>query len=254
MSQLRYGQTFGEVAAGPAPGVTLSRHAGGQALPAHIHESAYVCLVLSGGFRESGGRGEAERLAGEVIVHPGGERHADAFGPDGALCLNLHLGDEEAQPLARRAEPGLAVAIQALAAETARGEAGDRLAAEALVAEIVHRLGRPEAQPADADCVDRVLRALDEAPARAWTLAALAEIAGRHPTHLARVFRRRTGVTLGAWRRRRRLTALTLDLRFGRAPLSELALDHGYADQAHMTREFRAFAGASPAAWRRQAR
>jgi AraC family transcriptional regulator len=254
MSMLDHGQTFGQVAAGPAAGTTLSLHLADHVLPDHEHASAYVCVVLSGGFRETGRQGEAERRAGEIIVHPAGDRHADAFGPGGALCLNLHLGPAEVAPLSRRAEPELASAIHQLAAETAKGPLGDLLSFEALTAEIVGRLTRPEPGEPDGDCIGRVLRALDEAPGHDWSLTALAEIAGRHPTHLARAFRRRTGVTLGAYRRRRRLTALSLDLRLGRSSLAELALDHGYADQAHMTRDFHSFAGVSPAAWRRQAR
>lgn len=254
MSMLDHGQTFGQVAAGPAAGTTLSLHAADQRLPDHEHASAYVCVVLAGGFRETGSRGDAERRAGEIIVHPMGDRHADAFGCEGALCLNLHLGQAEVAPLARRAEPELAIVIHQLAAETAKGLSGDLLSCEALTAEIVGRLTRPDTGDADPDCIGRVLRALDEAPGHDWSLTALAEIAGRHPTHLARAFRRRTGMTVGAYRRRRRLTALSLDLRLGRVSLAELALDHGYADQAHMTRDFRSFAGVSPAAWRRQAR
>lgn len=254
MSTLGHGQTFGQVAAGPAAGSTLSLHGAGHMLPDHEHACAYVCVVLSGGFRETGARGDAERRAGEIIVHPAGDRHADAFGPEGALCLNLHLATGEPEPLARRAEPELASLICGLAAETARGEAGDRLEAEALSAEILGRLDGAAMRKDDDCCIDRVLRALDEAPAHDWSLSALAEVAGRHPTHLARAFRRRTGLTLGAWRRRRRLTRLCLDLRFGRSPLSELALEHGYADQAHMSREFRGFTGLTPAAWRNRAR
>jgi AraC family transcriptional regulator len=254
MSTLDHGQTFGQVAAGPAAGTTLSLHGADEVLPDHEHASAYVCVVLAGGFRETGSHCDAERRTGEVIVHPAGDRHADAFGPEGALCLNLHLGRAETQPLARRADPALASLICGLAAETARGEAGDRLEAEALTTEILDRLTGPGRQGDDGCCIDRVLQALDDAPAHDWSLTALAEIAGRHPTHLARAFRRRTGLTLGAYRRRRRLTRLCLDLRFGRAALSELALEHGYADQAHMSREFRGFTGLTPAAWRRQAR
>jgi AraC family transcriptional regulator len=254
MSMLDHGQTFGQVAAGPSAGVTLSLHAPDQRLAEHEHACAYVCVVLSGGFRERSRGGEAERRAGEIIVHPVGDRHGDAFGAAGALCLNLHLAGVEVEPLARRAGPGLAGLIQALAAETARGAAGDRLEAEALSAEILDGLKDAAARGDDGCCIDRVLQALDDAPAHDWSLTALAEIAGRHPTHLARAFRRRTGLTLGAYRRRRRLTRLCIDLRFGSTALSELALEHGYADQAHMSREFRGFIGQSPAAWRNKAR
>jgi AraC family transcriptional regulator len=134
--------------------------------------------------------------------------------------------------------------------------------AEALVAELaalaqgreLHIARFAQRQRGVADCVARVLQALDDAPEEHWTLDALAQIAGRHPTHLARAFRACTGISVGAYRRRRRLTRLALDLRMGRTPLSILALEHGYADQAHMSREFRAFAGVSPAVWRRQTR
>lgn len=252
MTSLAAGETFGEVAAGPAAGMTLSRHRPDHALPLHEHAGAYVCAVLAGGFHEHDPRGEAERGAGEIILHPAGQRHADTFGAHGALCLNLQI-DPPCEPLARRAEPALARALTELAAEVAKGGQGDGLTAAGLKAEVLDRLVRPETR-ADLDCVARVLRALDEAPAADWTLEALAGIAGRHPTHLARAFRTRTGLTLGAYRRRRRLIDLCLDLRLGREPLSALAHDHGYADQAHMSRAFRAFSGATPAAYRRRAR
>ena len=253
MAALDPGETFGQVVSGPAPGVTLSRHAAGQTLPLHEHAQAYVCVVLSGTFAECDPRGEAVRRAGEVVVHPSGDRHGDVFGPQGALCLNLHLATDLDLPVARRAESGLARAVDELAAEVAKGMFGDRLGAEALGAEIVDRLSRTDADP-DADCVARVLQALDDAPQADWSLTDLADLARRHPNHLARAFRARTGITLGAYRRRRRLTRLCLDLRLGRAPLAELALDHGYADQAHMSREFRAFAGMAPGAYRQAAR
>ena len=35
-------------------------------------------------------------------------------------------------------------------------------------------------------------------------------------------------------------------------PLSEIALDCGFADQAHLCREFSKSTGKSPAAWRKQ--
>ena len=254
MATLDFGKTYGTVVAGPGSAATLSLHAPEERLPPHEHAGAYVCVVLSGGFLETGRGAEAERRAGEVVVHPCGERHADSFGRDGALCLNLHLGEVDARPMSRRAEPELASAVHQLAAQLAKGPAGDQLDIQALGAEIIGRLSRDDAAARADGGIERVLQALDEAPARDWSLADLARIAGRHPTHLARAFRGRTGLTLGAYRRRRRLTVLSLDLRLGRAPLSQLALDHGYADQAHMSREFRSFAGVSPAAWRRQAR
>jgi AraC family transcriptional regulator len=252
MPQLIQGQTFGEIATGPVPGATLSRHFPDHQLPLHEHAGAYACIVLSGGFRERNARGESLRKAGDVILHPPCEKHADEFGSNGALCLNLQIAEESVQPVGRRADLDTIRTADELAAEIAKGMHGDGLAAEALIAELTGLL--IPCRPAATDCVARVLEALDEAPEEEWTLDALAKVADRHPTHLARAFRARTGLSVGAYRRRRRLTRLALDLKLGCVPLSTLALEHGYADQAHMSREFRAFAGLSPAAWRKLAR
>ena len=84
-----------------------------------------------------------------------------------------------------------------------------------------------------------------------WSLPQLAELAGCHPSHLARCFRKTTGLTIGAYRRQMRIRNLCIDLRSDPAPLSELAVKHGFSDQAHMTRQFKALVGTSPGVWRR---
>jgi len=44
------------------------------------------------------------------------------------------------------------------------------------------------------------------------------------------------------------------ELTAGDAPLAEVALRAGFADQSHFTREFRRHVGVTPAAFRRSAR
>jgi len=151
----------------------------------------------------------------------------------------------------RRSGPRLSATIQELAAETVKGDRGDRLTAEAACAEVRHEFWNREQDSGDSDCVSLVLEALDDAPEFPWTLGALALAARRHPTHLARAFRERTGMSIGEYRRRRRLIRLCMDLRTGTRGLSELALRHGYADQAHMTREVGRFIGITPSTFRR---
>jgi AraC family transcriptional regulator len=257
MTTLAYGRTFGEVFAAPAATVTatLSVHPADADTPPHAHANDYVCLVLAGRFRESSARGDFDWRPGDAVIHRGEERHQDSFGPAGARCLNLHLtGGLAAEPGGRRLDPGTRSLAEALAAEVALGrDAG--LEVEALSAELLGSLlADGEAPRDDGQWIGGVIEAIDQAPERAWRLDELAAVAGRHPTHLARAFRRRTGLSLGAWRRRRRVTELCLRLRGEDTPLADLAADLGYADQAHMSREFRALAAAAPGAWRRAAR
>ena len=254
MTTLAFGRTFGEVFATPAADITatLSLHQAGADTPAHAHANDYVCVVLAGAFRESSSSGDFDWRAGDAVVHRNGEQHRDSFGPEGARCLNLHApGGLKAVPGGRRCDPRLRSLAAELAAEVALGAPDDGLAIEALTAELFGRLAGDRSQGGEGDWLGVVIEAVDAEPHRAWGLDEIAALADRHPTHVARAFRRRTGVSLGAWRRRRRLTELALRLKRGDEPLANLAADLGYADQAHMTREFRARACAAPAAWRR---
>jgi AraC family transcriptional regulator len=251
--------THGIGIAAPCDGAGLSLHSPDENLPWHEHPAAYVCVVLSGGFLESAEKSAAECRTGDVIFHPAGERHADRFGPRGACCLNLRV-DGVHGPRVRRASAAVRAAARSIAAQAALGPDGDRLEAESSLAEIIAELRHPSNDPPTAvrprmgTSVNRVAEALDEEPERAWTLGDLAELADRHPTHLARAFRSVSGVSIGEYRRRKRLTALSLDLRCTSESLRDLALAHGYSDQAHMTREFRRFAGCPPGTWRRRFR
>jgi AraC family transcriptional regulator len=251
--------THGRSIPAPCAGAGLSLHSPDETLSWHEHAVPYACLVLAGDFLESAPGSDDERHAGDIVLHPAGERHADRFGPHGACCLNLRLR-EVRRPGLRRASAAVRAAARSIASQAVLGPEGDSLEAETSMAEIVDELGsshddrRPAATGRDRRPVDLVAEALDDEPQRTWTLDELAALAGRHPTHLARSFRLMAGMSIGAYRRRNRLVALSLDLRCTSVSLSELAIAHGYADQAHMAREFRRFAGYPPGTWRQRFR
>ncbi len=249
------GRHFGEGLAGPA-GVTLSVYEPGARLPLHEHEEAHLCVVLEGGYAQDARRAEHALSPGAVGVHPAGDRHANTFGAGGAVCLNLALdiGQDPHERGVTRLPPRLRHAAQSLATLTALNRPSDSLEAESLVALLAGEALSRKPAAKDPTAVGRVMQALDDFPERSWTLGELARVSDRHPTHLARAFARVTGSSIGAYRRLQRLRRLTLDLRASGDSLSELALRHGYADQAHMTREFRRAAGAPPGVWRRKAR
>ena len=80
-------------------------------------------------------------------------------------------------------------------------------------------------------------------------LAALAEV---HPVSVVRAFRRHTGLTPGAYVRRLRLEAAARALLAGGEPIAQVALEAGFASQAHFTRAFSAHFGRPPGAFRRE--
>jgi AraC family transcriptional regulator len=85
-------------------------------------------------------------------------------------------------------------------------------------------------------------------------VADLAAEAGVHPVYLARVFRRHHRCTIAQYVRRRRLERALHELSTSRRSLAEIAIDTGFADQAHFSRAFKAHAGLTPGQFRKLAR
>ncbi|WP_394693025.1 helix-turn-helix domain-containing protein [Hyphobacterium sp.] len=76
--------------------------------------------------------------------------------------------------------------------------------------------------------------------------SALARVANISIRTLDRDFMRCTGLTPGEFLQITRYHLARQAIRNGAGSLSDIAVDAGYADQAHMTRDFRRFAGRTP--------
>jgi AraC family transcriptional regulator len=85
-------------------------------------------------------------------------------------------------------------------------------------------------------------------------LSFLAEAVGVHPVYLASAFRRHYGRSIGTYLRQLRVDYACRQLATTAAPLAEVALAAGFADQSHFSRVFKAHTGLTPAAFRREAR
>jgi AraC family transcriptional regulator len=252
---LDFGVTFDMVAATTACGqhLTLTSHQAGDEIPPHRHSNDYLCIVINGGFAEVQSRALVERHSGAVFTYRAGETHHDCFGPRGAMCVNLHFdaGNERIGDVEGHCSTALRLAANRLAFELAV-QSTEELALASLAAEILAATGMLDCPPPErADWTRRIVEAICDEPRRRWTLRELADIAGRHPVHVAQAFRARSGMSLGSFQRLRRLVTLSLVLREGVQPLAMIASEFGYCDQSHMNLEFRAAFGASPGQYRR---
>lgn len=252
---LGFGVTFDMVAAHTACGqhLTLTSHRAGDEIPPHRHANDYICIVLNGGFGEVHSKECVERRSGSVFAYRAGETHHDRFGPRGAMCVNLHFeaGDTRIQGIDGCCSTSLRLAADRLAFELAAHSA-EELPMASLAAEILAEIGMLDSTVAESsDWVRRIVEAICDEPRRRWTLSELAAIADRHPVRVAQAFRARSGISLGAFQRLRRLVSLSLALRSGSSSLASLACDFGYCDQSHMNSEFRAAFGISPGLYRR---
>jgi AraC-like DNA-binding protein len=104
----------------------------------------------------------------------------------------------------------------------------------------------------------RLVRAAREAvladDPQAATLVGLARQLGVSPYHLSRVFSAHMGTGLTRYRNRIRVSRALHRLHHGEDDLARLAIELGFADQAHLTRTITTHVGQPPAALRRALR
>ena len=98
----------------------------------------------------------------------------------------------------------------------------------------------------------RVKNQLREQLAEPPTLQEMASSCGLSRSHFSRAFREATGLPPHRWLLAERVSRAKALLQETRKPITEIALECGFADQSHLTRVFSKAVSLSPAAWRRQ--
>ncbi len=147
--------------------------------------------------------------------------------------------------------------------ETARRELdGDREAAKALLATASHVLEAEIERCSGTDSpargglaawqILRVRAYIDCNLHRTIHIQDLSAVARRSPAHFSRKFKQAVGKSPHAHLVRRRLERACQLMMSSTDPLSEIALNVGFSDQAHLCRLFRQAFGQSPASWRRE--
>lgn len=110
--------------------------------------------------------------------------------------------------------------------------------------------GMPGARPADDSggghaALKRAAEFISVHCTQPLRLADIAEVSGLSPSYLVRAFKARFGMTPHAYQINRRIQFGQRELRRGR-PIVEVALDAGFADQAHFQRAFKRHVAATP--------
>jgi AraC-like DNA-binding protein len=229
------------------PTVFETDHSGCSLLKHHRHATAFVTIVLSGGYIEVNDAVPELRRDGEVVVHETGEEHADRFESD-TRCLNVELPDDwHAHSAASRVKsPELRVAARNVTSAFYRNPPALYKAVQELYAAMQPQCAMPTVEPPQ-----WLQRVIDEFP---WTEAAplreAAALAGLHETHFSRAFHRHAAMTASEYRARARVRYASQLLLGTTTSISRIAMSAGLSDQSHLTRLFSERLGVTPAAYR----
>lgn len=229
----------------------------------HRHESAYVSVVLAGGYEESLQSGARMCPAGTVTFHLPNEQHADRFGADGARIFTMELDARwlahatDLAPVPAIFRGGAVASLMTRAsAEFARMDEFSPLTIEGLAYETIAEVMRATTTSGRVPprWLERARELVSEQFRERLTLDAIAAHAGVHPAHLVREYRRYYGMTIGDAIRARRVEIATHRLSMSNDPIADIALDAGFASQSHFSTAFRKVTGMSPARYRRRFR
>ena len=227
----------------------------------HTHDAPFFYFVLHGCCRETvPGQAHGENT---LVFLPAGEPHATHWtGPD-SRCFHVEFTGPRWQERlgAARLDQGQSCPeglprwlAARLHSEFRRRDALSPLSLEDLALELVAEAARL-ALPAEAGppCWLRAVRdRLHDEFTATFSLEDLAKTADVHPAHLARLFRREYGCTIGDCVRRLRVEYACRLLLSGDIPVGVIAQNAGFADQSHFTKTFRRLTGQTPAEFRRQ--
>jgi AraC family transcriptional regulator len=208
--------------------LTETAYEAGMRLPPHSHGSAHLAVLLEGSYLERSSTRTFLCLPGDAIHYGVDMHHDNVFGRRSGRCLNLEFPEGQEPELCK----------------------GNCACVPLEVATLLRSEGRSRAVAA-ADWLRSARALIDDSPG--LSLAPLADRLCTHPNHLAKMFRKAFGLSVGQY-------ALIIRARFASRKLietndsiAEIAFDSGYFDQSHFSNSFAGLTGFSPAVLRRVA-
>ncbi len=209
-------------------------------LPRHRHLRAYATVVLAASFEESGYAGRIRAEAGDVLVHPMLDCHANQMVSAGVKLIRLYWSDTNGVGGLYRLDE-----VDALAS-VAEKDLGDAT----LLLQSALGTGWPFPPGKRNDWPDLLAVALTQDAS--IKISTWAEANGLARETVSRGFAAAYGIVPTVFRAELRARAAWLRVTQGSDSLCAIAAETGFADQAHMTRWIHRITGAPPGAWRRE--
>lgn len=211
-------------------------------MTAHAHSWTQVSCLLAGSFTEESIDGFADVEGRAFATKPPGFEHADVFGEWGALLFSISLSSE----VACTYHVGLYTGAARLNVPRLARLSG-RVQRALTSVKSMKATGMLPTQPH----APWLAQARHDLAYNDKPIAAVAQEACYSSSAFARSFRSAVGLAPQSYRHRSRVERAIKDIILAACPFGEIAVDAGFADQAHLTRSIRAAIGMSPGQLRR---
>lgn len=234
--------------------------------PRHTHALASFSFVLAGSYLEAYGAQTQRRQPSTIVFHPPQESHAVEYQSEPVRILSVQLDPKRLSYVrersmlfdsrASRRTETINWLGHRLHQEFRHSDNVSALALEGLVYEILAEASRASTarQETSPPWLRQAEDFLHDNFSESFAFDDVARSVGVHPVHLARVFRKKKGCTIGAYLRRLRLDFAARQIATTETLLGEIAIAAGFADQSHLTKTFKAYFGLNPSQYRKHFR
>lgn len=232
-------------------------------LPPHSHSAATLFFIVRGHYEERAGERRFSYPSGSFAYNPPHGIHSGAFAGQSCRAFHVELTRDievATLPTDRSGIGGgsvhaIGLLLRQLHRELHHADDVQPLAIEGLILQLTAAIARGGGALARAgreeSAVQRACDILADARDCVPDWSTVSAELGMSEEVLLQAFRRVVGCSPAAYVRRCRVDAAARKLAFGDAPLSRIALDAGFYDQAHFSRSFKAIFGVSPSAYRK---
>lgn len=270
MMQKRGSITFGEeVKKFEVEGFTLTQtfHSPHLVLPRHDHECANINFNFKGYFREIINSRPQESKPSSLLIKPAGESHANQYGDAGAHCLVIEVLPRKLAVIQKSS--GLfdapahirGGALTTIAKKIYKefqmmhsDDTASDLMIEGLMLEMLAEATRQNIRASSSGIPPYWLRVvrnfIHENFLERISLSKVAESVSVNPAHVARMFRKHYGCTIGDYARRLKIEFAVRELAETDLSLVEISSSAGFCDQSHFTNAFKIYIGMTPAEFR----
>jgi len=214
------------------------RLAAGDDRPRHQHAEPYATLVLKGAYEQLAYAGRLRLECGDVLIQPTFDCHANRMLSRGVELIRLPW----------RHEASLGGVYRGCRIDLIRQIAAHDIVEAVALLEEELTSRTPQRGPIE-DCEDELASGL--AATSRLRIGQWAQRAHLSRESVSRGFSSVYGVPPVQFRAELSARAAWLRVIGSCDPLSRIATELGFADQAHMTRAIRALTGAPPSGWRR---
>ncbi len=245
--------------------LTQTYHRPHLVLPRHDHECANINFTIKGSFREIFGTRPQESTASSILIKPAGEHHANRYGEAGAHGFIIEVLPRKLETVRRFTKlfdaPAhvqgklLPVLLKKIYREfRMTSVAAAELMIEGLILEMLAEATRREIKVSSTEIPPAWLCEARDFIYANFTgrvgLSKVAVVVGIDPAHLARMFRKFYGCSIGEYARRLQLEFAARELTESNSPLAEISSAAGFYDQSHFSNAFKFYTKMTPAEFR----